>query len=372
MANYFETLLTAAPGSVVTVEPDYIVVNDGVSYVAATEARSAAAPEKVLVIFDHNVPTGDPEGARVFGVIRDFAKKFGCKFIQAQGVGYQYMFNEVVKPGEIVIGGGSHSAIFGANGALGFNVSPLELARIIETGKYQLIVPETVTFRVEGKLKDGVSMMDAALTLLKNSKCIPGSIIKFVAPALSAHEKSVLCSMACGTGAVTAICVEKGETERVFDLATVEPMAVYPCEVRSAQNMAEIAPVASLAGTHVTADQIGGFTGGTIEDLRVAVNIIKGKKLARGFRLTICPATSADYIAACEEGLLELFIDYGAQISAAGDHSVVRQGAGVIGKGETLVTTGLYTYNGCMGVADSKVYTTSVETVACASFTRTL
>jgi 3-isopropylmalate/(R)-2-methylmalate dehydratase large subunit len=104
----------------------------------------------------------------------------------------------------------------------------------------------------------------------------------------------------------------------------------------------------------------------------VAVNIIKGKKLARGFRLTICPATSADYIAACEEGLLELFIDYGAQISAAGDHSVVRQGAGVIGKGETLVTTGLYTYNGCMGVADSKVYTTSVETVACASFTRTL
>lgn len=166
--------------------------------------------------------------------------------------------------------------------------------------------------------------------------------------------------------------MEKGETERVFDLATVEPMAVYPCEVRSAQNMAEIAPVASLAGTHVTAGQIGGFTGGTIEDLRVAVNIIKGKKLARGFRLTICPATSADYIAACEEGLLELFIDYGAQISAAGDHSVVRQGAGVIGKGETLVTTGLYTYNGCMGVADSKVYTTSVETVACASFTRTL
>ena len=235
-----------------------------------------------------------------------------------------------------------------------------------------MIVPETVTFRVEGQLKEGVSMMDAALTLLKNSKCIPGSIIRFVAPTLSAHEKSVLCSMACGTGAVTAICVEEGETDRVFDLAAVEPMVVHPCEVRSAQHIAEIAPVASLAGTHVTAGQIGGFTGGTIEDLRVAANIIKGKKLARGFRLTICPATSADYIAACEEGLLELFIDYGAQISAAGDHSVVRQGAGVIGKGETLVTTGLYTYTGCMGVNDSAVYTASVETVVTASFTGTL
>lgn len=372
MANNFDTLLTAAPGSVVTLEPDYIVVNDGVSYLAAVEAKSVANPDKVLVFFDHNVPTGDPEGARVFGVIRDFAKKFGCRFIQAQGVAYQYMFKEIVLPGQVVVGGGSHSAIFGANGALGFNVSPLELARVLETGKYQLIVPHTVIFRVEGKLKDGVSMMDAALTLLKNSKCVPGSIVKFVAPALSAHEKSVLCSMACGTGAVTALCVEEGDTDRVLDLSTVEPMAVLPCEVRSAQHMAEIRPVAELAGTHVTAGQIGGYTGGTIEDLRVAADILRGKKLARGFRLTICPATSADYIAACEEGLLDIFIDYGAQISAAGDHSEVRQGAGVMGKGETLVTTGLYTYTGCMGVADSTVYTASVQTVACASFTQTL
>ena len=135
-----------------------------------------------------------------------------------------------------MVGGGSHSAIFGANGALGFNVSPLELARVLETGKYQLIVPHTVIFRVEGKLKDGVSMMDAALTLLKNSKCVPGSIVKFVAPALSSHEKSVLCSMACGTGAVTALCVEEGDTDRVLDLSTVEPMAVLPCEVRQAQS----------------------------------------------------------------------------------------------------------------------------------------
>ena len=91
MANNFDTLLTAAPGSVVTLEPDYIVVNDGVSYLAAVEAKSVANPDKVLVFFDHNVPTGDPEGARVFGVIRDFAKKFGCRFIQAQGVAYQSM-----------------------------------------------------------------------------------------------------------------------------------------------------------------------------------------------------------------------------------------------------------------------------------------
>jgi 3-isopropylmalate/(R)-2-methylmalate dehydratase large subunit len=73
-----------------------------------------------------------------------------------------------------------------------------------------------------------------------------------------------------------------------------------------------------------------------------------------------------------EEGIIEHFIDYGAQIQAAGDHSEVRQGAGVIGKGETLVTTGLYTYAGCMGVPDSSVYTASVETVIRASWTKSL
>lgn len=372
MNNQMELVLQSAPGSVITLEPDYIIVNDGVSYIAAAEAANAARPERTLVLFDHNVPTGDPEGSRVFGIIRDFAVKYGCKFIQAQGTAYQYILNEVVQPGQIVIGGGTHGAIYGSIGAIGLNVSPLELARVIETGRYQMIVPQTVTFRISGHLPAGTSMMDAALTLLRGSKCIPGNIVQFIASDLSSHDKAVLCSMACGTGAVMAICIEDGETDRVLDLSTVVPMAVLPCEFREAQSAAEIVPLETIRGTKVQAGQIGGYTGGTIEDLRNAAALIKGHQLALGFRLTICPATSADYLQALEEGIITEFIDYGAQISAAGDHSVVRQGAGVIGKGEALVTTGLYTYAGCMGVTDSSVYTASVESVIAASYTMTL
>ena len=94
------------------------------------------------------------------------------------------------------------------------------------------------------------------------------------------------------------------------------------------------------------------------------------QKLALGFRLSICPATSRDYIQAAEEGILTKFIDFGAQINAAGDHSVVIQGAGAMGHKERLVTTGLYTFAGSMGCDDAEVYTGSVETVMNASFAK--
>ena len=85
--------------------------------------------------------------------------------------------------------------------------------------------------------------------------------------------------------------------------------------------------------------------------------------------MTVAPATSADFLKALDEGIIERFIDFGAQISAVGDHSVVTQGAGVIGKGEKLLTTGLYTYAGCMGVQDGEVYTGSVPSVMAAAVT---
>ncbi len=118
----------------------------------------------------------------------------------------------------------------------------------------------------------------------------------------------------------------------------------------------------------LNAGQIGGYTGGTIEQLRKAASMLDGHKLALGFRLSICPATSRDYIQAAEEGILTKFIDFGAQINAAGDHSVVIQGPGAMGHKERLVTTGLYTFAGSMGCDDAEVYTGSVETVMNASF----
>lgn len=376
MGTFVETLLGGAAGTVVTVEPDFIIINDGISHSAVDEISSVAAPEKVLVIYDHDVPTGRPEAAAILRKNLEFAETYGCPYIQSEGVGYQYMANEVVKQGQIVIGGGSHESIFGAKGALGIHVSIPELARVTETGRYSIVVPETEFVILTGTLKKDVSVMDAALAFLNRKRDLNRKAVEFYCPTLDVHQRQVLCSMACMTGAYTASVTEKDpkqmqelkqEQIHVLDLETVEPMIMMPCASRADQKTAKICPKSTLCGLELKAGQIGGYTGGTIEELRKAAALIEGKKLAWGFRLTVCPATSRDYIQAMEEGILTKLIDFGSQISAAGDHSVVVQGPGAMGSKECLVTTGLYTFAGAMGVESASVYTASVESVMAAA-----
>lgn len=371
MTTFVEKLLGGKAGTIVTVEPDYIVINDGVSHAAVEDISTVAVPEKVLVIYDHDVPTGRPEAAEILKKNFAFAKKYGTRYIQAEGVGYQYLVNEVVKPGEIVIGGGTHGSIYGAKGALGINVSIPELARVTETNRYSVVVPETEYISLEGELRDGVSVMDAALTFLKKAQNIRRKAVEFYCPSFDIHQKEVLLSMACVTGAYTAgITEEKPENAMEIRLESVVPMTMMPCNARVEQGKAEICEKSLLKNMEIQAGQIGGYTGGTIEELRKAAEMIEGKELALGFRLSVCPATSRDYLQAAEEGIISRFIDFGAQIHAAGDRSVVVQGPGAMGPKEKLLTTGLYTFSGAMGCEDAEVYTASVESVIQASITK--
>jgi 3-isopropylmalate/(R)-2-methylmalate dehydratase large subunit len=370
MGSQIERILGGTQGSVVTVTPDYAIINDGLSSGAVEMISTVAESDKVLVIYDHDVPTGTPESAATFRKVNAFAKKFGTTFVQAQGTGYSWMLVNKVRPGHIVVSGGTHTAIFGAIGAIGINVSNTELARIVEKGSYSIVVPESVKIRLAGQLPEDVSIMDVALYFLKNTPNIAGKAVEFLPDtSLSVHDKSVLCSMACGTGAFTATFAEEGEAVVTLDMGKVSPMVVEPCSNREEQKNAQISPLSVLKGQIFHAGQIGGYTGGSIEDLRLAAQMVKGKKVALGFRLTVSPATSADYIAALDDGTVETLISYGAQIHAAGDHSINRQGAGVIGSGEKLLTTGLYTFAGCMGCEDSQVFTASVQTITKTSMT---
>lgn len=368
MATLIESMLGASAGSIVTVEPNYLVITDGPSNKATEMAKTVAAPEKVYVFHDHDVPTGSPEAAFIWKRIHAFAEDHRCQFVQNVGIGYEWMLRNVVKAGDVIIGGGKHGSIYGAKGALGLNVSASELARVLEGDRYSLAVPETIVVALKGKMTG--SAMDVAMTIQKTlGEQVSGKVIELVGEA-SPREREVLCAMVCGTGAMTAVWSEAGEADVVIDLETVEPMVKMPCESRESQNSAQILKKQELDGVEVNAGQVGGIAGGSIEDLRKAAALMEGKKLAYGFRLSIVPATTEDYLMALNEGLIEKFIDFNAQISAVGDRSVTWQGPGVIDKGEKLVTTGLYTFDGCMGVSASQVYSASVETVMEAAVTK--
>ena len=371
MAKMIEKLLNASVGSVVTVMPDWTVINDGPTHKVTDEARSVAAPDRVLVFFDHDVPTGSPESAAIFGKINRFARAHGCRFIQSAGVGYCHMLRQdTVRPGQIVLGG-RHTSVFGAVGALGLSCSVPELARSVENGYYSFIVPETVTVELTGSLTG--SALDAALNVLYRLGDVTGKMIEFTGGEnLTLAERVKFCGAACETGAVSAVFGEGKSPDLTLDLSDVIPMVRMPAEAPKDQNKAAILPKAAVSGIRLNAGQIGGFTGGTIADLRRAARLMEGKTLARGFRMSVVPATSEDYLVALSEGIIDRFIDFGAQIHAAGERSAVKQGPGVIDKGERLITTGLYTYDGCMGVCGSFVYTASVESVIAAAVTKEL
>ena len=355
-------------GETVILHPDLTVITNGFSHAVTQYVQGVMHPEKTIVVYDHNVPAGLPEESRVFGEILKLAKTYGICFKQAKGIAQKWLLEEGrIKAGDVVVSGTRHTAIVGSVGALGVGISETELARVMESGEYQLIVPETIGVKVSGKLPENAGMIDAALSFLKNAGNIGGKAIEFVGGELTQHEKEVLCEMATDTGALTAFAVDEGETQLELDLSTVVPMLRMPCRDLLEQTKAGFEEAASLDGVRIQAGQIGGMNGGDIEDLRKAAKLMEGHKLKRGFRLSINPATSAVYLQALEEGLITKFIDFNAQINAAGDHDIVPQGAGAMGPQEKLLTTGLYTYAGAMGSDRAEIYTASVETIVRAS-----
>ena len=364
-----EDIAGAKAGDAVTMKPSLIIIDNGFSHTVTEVVKSVSCPENVVVIYDHNVPAGLPEESRIFQEIYHFADDHGIAFRQAKGIGCKWLLEEKkIQAGDIVIGGTRHMAAAGSVGAMGIGLSYTELSRVLESGEYQMVVPETVIVEVKGSLPEGTGIIDAALSFLQKAGHLQGKALEFICNGLTQHEKEALCEMAVDTGAFTAFAVESGEADMVLDLSQVSPMLRLPCDDLFKQVSADFAEVSSLDGTHIHAGQIGGINGGDIEDLRKAAQMMEGRKLKLGFRLTINPASSQVYLKALEEGLITRFIDYNAQIGAAGDHDIVPQGAGAMGPKEVLLTTGLYTYDGAMGCSDAKIYTASVETIMRASF----
>lgn len=369
---YVETLLGAAQGETVTVSPRYILINDGVSLDALPMVSGVAAPERVRAFYDHDVPTGTVEAAENYHKLLGFAQKYGIPFLQAKGIGSSYLLAHGIAQGDVTVGGGSHGAIFGAKRALGLNLSAAELAKTIQSGTCAITVPQTLRVSVVGHLPEDTDIMDAAMGFLAANHPLQGKALELY--GLSEEDGGVFCSMACEKGAFTAFRMEgrAPATDVTLDLTQTVPMLTLPCKTRAEQGDAQRIPRKTLDGMPLQAGQLSGYTGGTIHALRRAAALLKGHKLALGFRLSVVPATVDDYLAAMDEGLLEQFIDYGAQINAVGDRSVIVHGAGSVDSYESMVTTGLYTFDGCMGSKGAQVFTASVPTVVKASYTKSL
>lgn len=377
-----EKILGKTAGQSVVVKPDYLVINDGIGYEAVElveKAKGIAGKDKAIIVIDHDVPAGDSKGAAIFQQLVSFSKEYGIKFVQAEGTSYSVMLDSYAKPGQVIASCGAHNSIYGSIGALGLNVEVDTMGSLLMNGEYEVKVPETVAVELKGKLSEDVSPIDLYITFLGNTSKeeLQGKAIEFIGEEiknLTTHGRTVLCSMAARTGAFTAFVNENPEGTYAqsisFDLGSVEPVAGLPTELDNSKTKFEYEKVKELNSIELDAGFIGGYTGGYIEDLRLAAKAMEGKRIALGFRLSISPVSSKVYLQAMEEGLLEIFIDFGAQILPPSDRNVISQGAGVIGSGEKMITTGSYNYSGCLGTKDSEIYIASTGSVVAAAISK--
>lgn len=351
---------------------DFCVINDAAAHTSLDylSDRNVFDATKIAVFLDHDTPSGSEAVSVIQRKLINFAKKHNTLFRQGEGVGYQLMLDQHVQQGQLIAGCGEHVSLFGAVGALALKVEPEKLAKIMEAGFISLNVPETVKVELTGRLSAGVYAKDIILAVLRlvGTTEVTGKIIEFSGDAckfLSLNDKITICNLAGRTGALSTLfhpeyVVSNSYYDKAYhcDLGTIRPLIAKP------DGFVEIVDVTHLQNIKVNEVFIGGCSSGRIEDLRLAANTVRNKKVAKGVRLMIAPVTSHVYIQALQEGLITEFIDAGAVIMNQGCSVCWGKSQGIVDTDEVLLSAGSYNAKGCAGAETAKVYIASAATAA--------
>lgn len=395
-------LETVKPGQMIKAKVDLVMANDATFPVALKEYRKAGFKEvfdkkKIVLVMDHFTPNKDIKAAENCRLCREFAKEKGIEhFYDVGQMGIEHVLlpeKGLVAPGELIIGGDSHTCTYGALGAFSTGVGSTDIVAGIVTGEVWLKVPSTIRFNLVGELNPWVCGKDIILYIISKIG-VAGALYKsmeFGGPGLkklSMDDRFTIANMAVEAGAKNGIFVVDNTTlnyiyERIDRNITVyspDEDACYDKVIDISLNA--IAPVVALPSSpangrpvneisNVPIDEvfIGSCTNGRLSDLAVAASILKGKKVARGVRTIIVPATPAIYKEAMRHGYLETFIEAGCAISTPTCGACGGGHMGLMGKGERVLSTSNRNFVGRMGHADSEIYLASPAVAAASAIT---
>ena len=381
------------PGQIHTVELDYLMSNDGTTHLTIDMYNNKlknpriADKDKIVFIVDHNIPAENPKTAAVHKKMREFARENGIKFFEGKGVCHQIMFENFVEPGQLIFGADSHTCSYGALGAFGTGVGCTDFLYAMVTGKSWVMVPETLRFNLKGKLREGVYPRDLILTIIGDIGANGANykVMEFAgegAHNLSVNDRFVLCNLAVEAGAKTGIVEPDEKVEKFikehgrradnmyvsdedakflkvyeYDLDKIEPVVARPDFVD------DVIPLSQVGDVKIDEAFLGSCNNGRIDDLRVAAEILKGRKVNPDVRFLIAPASNNVYIQALDEGLIDIFMESGAMVMNANCSVCWGSCQGVIGENEVLISTGTRNFKGRAGHKTSKVYLGSAATV---------
>lgn len=381
------------PGDIHTVEVDRLMSNDGTTHLTIDMYHNKlkhphiADVNKLVWIVDHNVPSDSPKTAASQKKMRDFAKEHGIKFYEGQGVCHQIMMENHVCPGELIFGADSHTCAYGALGAFGTGVGCTDYLYAMVTGKSWVLVPETLRFNLTGKLPEGVYARDLILTIIGKIGANGANYkaMEFAGDGmknLTMSDRIAICNLCVEAGAKTALMEaddvaltylhEHGREPKAcftsdadaefaavydIDLSTIAPIVAKPHFVDN------VCPAKEAAGVKIDEAFLGSCNNGRIEDLRVGAELLKGRNVHPLVRFLVVPASQAVYQQALKEGLLKIFMEAGAIVMNPNCSVCWGSCQGVIGEGETLISTGTRNFKGRAGHRDSFVYLASAATV---------
>lgn len=393
---------SVSPGQFIEAKLDLVLGNDITTPVAVKEFHKMSKGEvfdknKIAIVPDHFTPSKDIKSAQQCKCIREFAYDMEIKnYFEIGEMGIEHALipeKGLVVPGDVAIGADSHTCTYGALGAFSTGIGSTDMAAGMATGKCWFKVPSALKFVLTGSLNKWVSGKDVILHII-GMIGVDGALYKsmeFVGEGLknlSIDDRFTIANMAIEAGAKNGIFLvdditlkyvkdhsskeykvfapdEDAQYDKVYeiDLSTIRPTVSFPHLPDNTRMIDE------AKGIKIDQVVIGSCTNGRISDLRVAAKILEGKKVAKGIRTIIFPATQKIYLEALREGLIETFIEAGAIVSTPTCGPCLGGHMGILAEGERAVATTNRNFVGRMGHPESEVYLASPEVAAASALT---
>ena len=387
-------------GAFAIVRVDFSYAQDGTGPLSVRQLEAMGVtrlhnPAQCAIFIDHASPSPRREMSNDHMLLREFCTRNGAILSESgNGTLHNLVCDQYARPGDVVVGGDSHTCTNGALGAFATGMGSTDIAVAMAFGHTWMRVPESWKVSVSGELPRGVYSKDFMLYFI-GSIGADGATYKaleFTGPTMkgldmqgriSISNMAVECGAKVGLFATDdttrAFLKDNGregdyrdigpdddavyEREMEIDVSDLEPMVACPHFVDNTK------PVTEVGDVKVDQVFLGTCTNGRLEDFQVAASILKGRKVAPGVRLIVTPGSRRAYLDALDDGCLKTLVEAGGQVTAPGCGACVGIHGGILGDGEVCLSTQNRNFKGRMGNPEGFIYLASPATAAATAIT---
>ncbi len=363
-------------GEEVSVDVDLAIAHDVTAPIATDVFRTIGAKKvfdekKVAFVADHNIPPSTVSSRKQHKTLRRFAKDYNtCFYGNGEGVIHQLVYEEkLYKEGDIIVGADSHTCTAGAHGAVAIGVGSTELAAVMALGQIDIEVPPVSLLRISGQRNQYVYGKDIILHIIgkfgtnyftDRGVIIEGDTIR----ALPSDDKMTISNMMIEMGTMIGIVSDETEdVDSVDEVIDINASDIVPC-VACPPSPGNVKPVAEVAGVAITQAVLGSCTNGRYSDMKIAADVLKGRKVADDVVFVVAPSSRRVADKMDETGLTKIFRDAGAVVVNPGCGPCFGAHQGLLDHDDVAISSTNRNFPGRMGHKQAQIYLASPRIVA--------